>query len=224
MPPSRSHKLSLLIALYLAQGLPYGFFTLALPVLARQAGMSLTAIGALSFLALPWALKFLWAPYVDERGSRRAWLLTLQLSSIAAALVLAQQDFDSSQLPLIVGAFVFNLLAATQDIVTDGLAVRMLDAHERGLANGIQVGAYRVGMIIGGLVLPLVYARAGWAVTFTAMAALLALTVLPVLWLRAPPKDRRSAQPSFAHLLIGWAQRLRAPGVLTFIALIFCSR
>jgi MFS family permease len=225
MTQGRAHKILLLVALYLAQGLPYGFFTLALPVLARQAGMSLTAIGALSFLALPWALKFLWAPYVDERGSRRAWLLSLQLSSIAAALVLAHQDLDSSQLPLIVGAFAFNLLAATQDIVTDGLAVRMLDAHERGLANGVQVGAYRVGMIIGGLVLPLVFTRAGWTVTFVSMAALLSLTILPVLWLRtSPPGAAPTSRPGFAKLLLGWAQRLRTPGVPTFIVLILCYR
>ena len=36
MTLARSYKLSLLIALYLAQGLPYGFFTLALPVLAGE--------------------------------------------------------------------------------------------------------------------------------------------------------------------------------------------
>ena len=71
----RSHKLSLLIALYLAQGLPYGFFTQALPVLLREAGYSLKAISAMSLLYLPWALKFLWAPYLDHLGTRKQWLL-----------------------------------------------------------------------------------------------------------------------------------------------------
>ena len=74
---------------------------------------------------------------------------------------------------LIIGAFVFNVIAATQDIVTDGLAVRMLDAHERGLANGVQVGAYRIGMILGGGVLLFVFARTDWTVMFLCMAALL---------------------------------------------------
>ena len=54
--------LLLLTALYLAQGLPYVFFTQALPVLMREAGYSLTKIAAASLLFLPWALKFLWAP------------------------------------------------------------------------------------------------------------------------------------------------------------------
>ena len=52
------HPLALLSSLYAAQGLPFGFFTLALPVLMREAGWSLTAIGLLQLLALPWLLKF----------------------------------------------------------------------------------------------------------------------------------------------------------------------
>jgi len=62
---TRRHKILLLTALYAAQGLPYGFFTQALPVLLRDAGLSLKAISATSLLFLPWALKFLWAPFVD---------------------------------------------------------------------------------------------------------------------------------------------------------------
>jgi len=66
---TRRHKILLLTALYAAQGLPFGFFTQALPVLLRDAGLSLKAISATSLLFLPWALKFLWAPFVDHRGS-----------------------------------------------------------------------------------------------------------------------------------------------------------
>jgi hypothetical protein len=48
-----------------------------------------------------------------------------------------------------------NLLAATQDVATDGLAVDLLTSAERGWGNGVQVAAYRVGMILGGgLMLP----------------------------------------------------------------------
>ena len=31
-----------------------------------------------TLLALPWLLKFLWAPWVDHHGARRTWLLGLQ--------------------------------------------------------------------------------------------------------------------------------------------------
>ena len=185
---TRSHKIILLGSLYLAQGLPYGFFTQALPVLLRDAGYSLKAISATSLLFLPWALKFLWAPFVDHRGTRKAWLLPLQCAGVAGALLLSRIDLGTGLVVLLVAAFLFNLVAACQDIATDGLAVRILDPRERGLANGIQVGAYRIGMILGGGLLLWVFAKSGWTTMFACMAALLALTVLPVLPLREPPR------------------------------------
>ncbi|MGH8179112.1 MAG: MFS transporter [Steroidobacter sp.] len=221
---TRTHKITLLVALYLAQGLPYGFFTLALPVLLREAGFSLKAISLLSLAALPWALKFLWAPYLDHLGTRRSWLLFLQFSSIIAALVLTQLDLDSNYAALIVAAFTFNIIAASQDVVTDGLAVRLLDARERGLANAIQVGAYRLGMILGGGLLLWLFAKTSWTVMFSCMAALLALTVLPVLWLHESPRSAETTHLSAAQLSVGWATRLFAPGMLGFIGLIVCYR
>ena len=172
---SRAQKITLLVALYFAQGLPFGFFTIVLPATLRQAGLSLKTIGLVSvLLTLPWLLKFLWAPFVDHRGTRRAWLLTLQLSALVVAAVITQLPLDSSYVLLFVMAFTFNLIAATQDIATDGLAVRMLDARELGLANGIQVGAYRIGMMFGGGLLLKVFDLTDWTVTFVGMAVLIA--------------------------------------------------
>ena len=220
---SRALKIALLVALYLAQGLPFGFFTIALPVVLREAGYSLTAISALSLLSLPWALKFLWAPLVDRVGRRKTWLLALQLAGVAAAALLACIDIRD-HLPIVLGAaFIFSLIAATQDIVTDGLAVRMLDTQERGLGNGIQVGAYRLGMILGGGLLLWLFARTHWSITFIAMAVLLAACIVPVLLF----DDRQIPAPPAAsapYLLVGWLQRLLVPGVLALAALVFCYR
>jgi MFS family permease len=217
---SRRQKILLLAALYVAQGLPYGFFTQALPVLLRDAGFSLKAISATSLLFLPWALKFLWAPFVDHCGTRKGWLLPLQLSAVAAAFLLAALEPGDGYLLVLAAAFAFNLIAACQDIATDGLAVRMLDRHERGLANGLQVGAYRIGMIMGGGLLLWVFARTNWSVMFLLMAALLALTILPVLTLREPLADKSARPPSFAVLAQGWIARLRLRGMLPFMLLV----
>lgn len=238
-PASPSSPLPLLACLYAAQGLPFGFFTLALPVLMREAGWSLTALGFLQFLAAPWALKFLWAPVVDHHGQRRTWLLTMQLASCALAVAMAMLGFHEGSIALFVAVFVFNLLAATQDVATDGLAVRLLNAGERGLANGIQVGAYRFGMILGGGLLLWVLARTSWTVAFVGMAALLALLTWPV-WRMAeppaavaapdapPPASMRPAllsdgpaRPALAWL---WLHRALRPGVLPLAGLIFCFR
>lgn len=221
---SRACKITLLIALYIAQGLPFGFFTLALPVLLREAGYSLTQIAVLNFLALPWVLKFLWAPALDHIGTRRAWLLGFQVTSIAAALLLTQADPSDGLTTLIVAAFAFNILAASQDVITDGLAVRMLDARERGLANAIQVGAYRFGMILGGGLLLSVFARTNWQVTFLCMAGLLALTTVPTLALKEAATTEGAPKYTAWQLIIGWLHRLAQPGILRFAAIIFLYR
>lgn len=190
-----TRRLGLLAALYVAQGLPYGFFTQALPVVLRENGVSLEAIGASSLLALPWALKALWAPLLDRVGTPRAWLLGLQATGALLMCGLAGLDPGASVGVLVGAVLLTNLVAATQDIATDGLAVRLLPAEERGLGNAAQVAGYRAGMIVGGGLLLIVWERAGWPVTALVMATLLAACALPLLAERSvgaergPPSD-----------------------------------
>jgi MFS family permease len=197
---STTTKLALLSTLYFSQGLPYGFFTKALPVWMRQQGMPLQLIGFASLLALPWGLKFLWAPAVDRWGGsplgrRRGWILPLQGLTIATLVILAlvgSRNFGDTPavgvgepfvIALAIGMFVTNLMAATQDIATDGLAVDLLTSPERGLGNGVQVAAYRVGMIAGGGALLAALAHFGWTATFLLMAGFIATMSVPIaLW------------------------------------------
>ena len=188
------HKLLLLLSLYLSQGLPYGFFTQALPVLLRKQNISLEAIGLSSLLALPWALKFLWAPYVDrysyrKLGHRRSWIVPLQIAAIIIVLIIGLKGRENQGINiLLVGVFLTNLIAATQDIATDGLAVELLQSNERGFANGLQVAGYRLGMIIGGGVLLILHTYLGWSGIFYSMAAILLLATLPILLFKDPTK------------------------------------
>ncbi len=187
-------KLGLLACLYLSQGLPYGFFTKAVPYMMSQRDLALGTISLTSLLYLPWALKFLWAPMVDRHGrSRRVWVLPLQGCMVAVTVALAWLDPAGPLLPILVGVAVINLLSATQDIPTDGLAVDLLTPPERGLGNGVQVGAYRVGMILGGGFVLLVIDLLGWRLSFLDMAAMMAFATLPILALREPPRTPREA-------------------------------
>jgi PAT family beta-lactamase induction signal transducer AmpG len=188
----------LLGTLYFAQGLPFGFFVQAVPILLRKQGYSLTAIGSTALLTLPWALKFVWAPVVDRYyskriGRRRTWILSMQLAAtlVLGAIALAPGSDDLSV--LMAAMAVLNLIAATQDIATDGLAVELLPPEERGFANGLQVAGYRVGMIVGGGVLFGVYVSLGHHNMFGVMAALTALASVPVLLSREPATVARSA-------------------------------
>ena len=48
---------------------------------------------------------------------------------------------------------VFTALSATNDVAIDGYTIEYLEKDELGLANGIRIGLYRVGMLASGFVL-----------------------------------------------------------------------
>ena len=218
-PGSALSKLGLLGALYFSQGLPFGFFTQGLPVLLRQRGFSLAEIGFSSLLAAPWALKWLWAPLLDRwyfprLGRRRSWIVPLQLGTAVILAALAWLDSAVSMPILLAAVLLSNLLAATQDVATDGLAVELLSPAERGLGNGLQVAGYRLGMIVGGGALLIWHERLGNAGTFLSMATLIVLATLPVLLTRERPAP---VAPNERARVGHW---LRRPGAWRLLGLL----
>jgi MFS family permease len=190
-PQNPAVKLGVLGALYFTQGLPYGLFTQALPVMMRQQGFSLESIGFSSLLALPWALKLLWAPWVDATvpgtlGRRKRWILPLQVAMVLLLVALSVLSPRGGIVVLLAGVLLTNLVSATQDIATDGLAVDALRPEERGWGNGMQVAGYRLGMIVGGGVLLVVHDELGTSATFAAMALLVAVASGPVVAFHEP--------------------------------------
>lgn len=216
-------RFGLLAALYFSQGLPYGFFTKGLGALLRETGVSLQNIGLASLLFLPWALKFVWAPLVDRFGRRKLWIVPLQATAAAALLALAQLDLEAN-LTLIIGLIVgINLISATQDIATDGLAVSLLGPQERGLGNAVQVGAYRVGMIVGSGVILVAYASWGWRASVSLMALLIVCASVPVALYREPPRPPAPQQGALAATLAG-VDFLRRPGALGWVLVLVCMK
>lgn len=201
----------LLGTLYFSQGLPSGFLAHALPVLMREHQVPVEYIGFLKLLALPWFLKFMWAPAVDNYsiarlGAHRGWILLLQCCVIGLLLLISVFSHDylfgDGIVLFLVLLFLLNLCAATQDIATDGLAVRLLPESWRGLGNSLQVGGYKFGMIISGNVLLIVLAASSWAYTFQLLAFLLLLSTLPAFLFR---------EPQWPHASVGAIHELPLP-------------
>lgn len=188
-PAPPSVKIGILFLLYMSQGLPFGFQSIALPVYLRTCGVSLTAIGFTGALALPWMLKFLWSPLVDRFGSpsigmRKSWILPLQLLMVAVIITASAFDPATEMTYLLISVFAVNLIAATQDIAVDGLAIDMLGPRELGPGNAAQVVGYKAGMLISGGLLVWLSAWTGWRGLFLIMGTLAFLPVLPLLFYR----------------------------------------
>ncbi len=166
-------------ALYLAQGIPFGFATEYLPVVLRESGLGYTQIAALSWLQLPWQLKILWAFAADQRSLRartRLVILTMQLLLTATVAAFAIARLNEAPLLWYSLTFLAALLAATQDVFVDAFAVRVLSPDERGYGNTAQVAGYRLGMLIGGAALLLLVGRLGERMTLLACAGVVAIT------------------------------------------------
>ena len=216
--------------LYFAQGLPAGLLGKSMPALARDAGLSPEWIGLLALPALPWALKFIWAPWVDRWGSgrpnhRKRWILiclTGVMSVLTAAAMLPQAWlFGAGFAALIVMLFLLNLFSATQDIATDGLAARLLTPRLRGLGNSVQVSGYKVGMILGSGALLILVGWLGWQATLFTIIAMLLLVALTAWRFDEPLEPVRPRKPV---TLRWWLRQLapfwRRPGLAVWLVIL----
>lgn len=153
---ARGRRRLLFAALYFSEGAPIGFLWWALPTRLRESGVEVASITTLlSLLVLPWALKFLGAPFIDVlRGPRwplRAWIAACQLVMglllLATLLVDWQADFA-----LAGGLFLAHAVAAaSQDVAVDAYAVQVVPAAELGTINAwMQGGALTGRSVFGG--------------------------------------------------------------------------
>jgi PAT family beta-lactamase induction signal transducer AmpG len=185
-----NRQLLILLSLYIAQGLPFGFFTQAIPAIMRAEGVELKYIGLMSLLALPWALKFLWAPLLDKYGVfsfplRKGWILLANGLAVVSLLIFSTADqtwwLNTGLVFTMLILLGLNIFAASQDISTDALAIESVPVHKRGVLNSIQVSGYRIGMVIGGGAILAWLPVMGWQYAMWLMALLLVLASAPVL-------------------------------------------
>ncbi|RYY79330.1 MAG: MFS transporter [Moraxellaceae bacterium] len=200
-----AYSIGLLLSLYLAQGLPVGFLTQALPAILRQNHVSLAAIGGFGLLMAPWALKFLWAPIVDryfsaQWGQSRSWIIPTQLFSLLLLVVISFLEPNALASPVMllsffIVLFLINLMGATQDIATDGLAVRLLQKQQQHWGNAVQVLGSRLGFIFGGGAVLLLLDLWSWQVVFLLLTGLVLLNSLPILLFREPVWSQQITNP-----------------------------
>ncbi len=224
---SRWQKFGLLTLLYFSQGIPFGLFTQAVPVILRQADMSLKAIGFTALFALPWALKFIWAPWIDRAAPwsaqrRKSWLVPLQILTAVSMLAFGFVDPWKSLIVLGIGNVWLNFLNATQDVATDGLAVDVLEPKDRGLGNGIQVGGYRIGMLFGGAFALWIIAKAGWFMGMVVCAVALLVALIPLLIVQEQPAEAEDESDGTGFLVL-WSF-IKSPGFLWIVLMLACFK
>ena len=205
---NRLQRTLTLCALYLAQGIPWGFMSITLVSFLNGKGLDEAGGGKLkAIILLPWAFKLIWAPLLDSvtvrsMGRRRFWILLGQLGMAATLLVMLSQgadvlrgEMDVGQVAafLAIAFFIHNCFASLQDVATDALAVDILPPEEQGLTNGLMWGAKLFGKGGGAWLLGAVLAGSQNGLFNAVLIQLLALAfimVAPILFLERKGEKR----------------------------------
>lgn len=185
--------------LYFSEGLPLGIFYDLFPVHMRQAGVGPAEIGLLSLLGLAWTVKFLWAPLIDAWRGHRLWIAGANVGMAVALATLAlspQALGQGATWPWVLLA-AFTFLSATNDIATDGYTIELLSKGQYGVANGLRIGFYRVGMLAAGALLVVAGwsgtpGQPNWGAAYGMGAMLMLLNAMVIL--TAPPQPARVAR------------------------------
>ena len=194
---SRIRRYVSLSILYTAQGLPWGFTSVAFAAFLVDNGSSADEVAALfALVALPWTFKFIWGPMIDviqipNYGRRRPWVIFAQTGMIITlGFLLFIPDFNESLSLVTTVLFIHNLFASLQDVSVDALAVDILEPEEVGTANGFMFASKRLGIIAGGGILGLLVIPFGIKTVIAIQLPLLFLIMLMPLFLRENPGDK----------------------------------
>ncbi len=220
-----SRKMLVAFLMGYACGLPFDITKTVLKAWMADEGVDLTIIGLFTMVGAPYALKFLWAPFLDRFtirlfGRRRGWLLIFQLALIIAIAGLGTTDPAKSPWMVAFAAFMVTFFSASQDIVVDAYRREDLSDEELGLGSSLYLYGYRSGMLVavsGGLIMA---DHMPFGMVYTLLALCLLPGVITTLLTPEPPTifgTPQNFKEAVVDPFVEYFQRSGAVWMLTFI-------
>ena len=200
-------RLTLLCALYVAQGIPWGFMDITMVNYLIDQGITPGAAAEVAaWILLPWAFKLIWAPLIDtvtirSMGRRRPWIIGAQtLMAITLLGILAVPDVTQDLRLLGMMFFIHNIFASLQDVSTDALAVDILKPEEQGRANGMMWASKLVGYGAGGALFAQVIHLQNIETAIALQIVMLGIImILPMMWVEREGERRFPWSPGQAQ-------------------------
>jgi len=206
-------RVLVMASLGFASGLPYAVANETSGLLLADLKVDRTAIGLLGAIAGIYSFKFLWSPLVDARpvpglgflGLRRSWLVATQLPLVLLVALLgtlAPAGAEAGTLAFGMAIALLTFLSATQDITVNAWTIDSFPRRELGIGTAASVAGYRVALLAGGSLAPIVAGLAGWNAAFLFLAGLMAVGLVTSLAAREPDLDgdRPASAPGLAAL------------------------
>ena len=228
-------RLALMLALGYSSGLPILLIFSTQSAWLREAGVSRSAIGLMSWCALAYSFKFVWAPFIDRfdppglarrLGRRRGWMLLAQLGTAAGLCGLSLGNPAANLSWNIAFAFLTAFFAATLDATVDGWRIDAAPPERQGVMTAVYSLGYRLAMICAGAGALYIADFASWRAAYLTTASLTLVGIAgcllsPRLDRAAPPAGRAALGSSFVEPLGDLIRRhgLALIAILALVAL-----
>ena len=169
-----------------ASGLPYVLVFITLTAWLRDVDIDLSLIGFFGWITLTYSLKFLWAPFVDRFsipffdffGSRRSWILLMQIIIFVSLMLISKIDPKINLLIFAIIALIIAFAGSIQDIAIDALRIESAKLEDQGnLAAGYQFG-YRVSILVGSSFSLLIADAYSWSAAYQLMALIIVINLI----------------------------------------------
>ncbi len=207
-----SRRMALILFLGFCSGLPLSLTGSTLQAWMTEAKVDLATIGRFALVGLPYTMKFLWSPFLDNLrplfwGRRRGWAITTQLALVLLIAFMGGLDPQTQLEELSLVAIAIAFFSASQDIVLDAFRTELLKPEEMGAGAGVYVMGYRLAMLVSGaLALILADGHLPWQQVYWLMAGLMCLGSIAVLV--APEPEART---DFSRGSISWSEKVFQP-------------
>ncbi len=208
---------------YFAEGYPYSIVNNLAEVMFKEMGASLQVIGLTSLLHLPWNLKFLWAPLVDQIETKRRWLVWVEVALTIGLVALSLSASGSHLLVAAAALFVaLAVLAATHDIAIDGYYLEALDTAGQSRFVGFRAMAYKAASLLVRGPIVMLIGWVGWRLGLAAAAAVMA--ALTIVHWRVLPGIETRKRPWLAFVRSAIRPRVLTVGAALAAAIILARR
>jgi len=220
-----SPKMVAILVLGAASGFPNQLTESALQAWLKDSGATNTTIGLMSYVSLPYLLKFLWAPLLDRfplplLGRRRGWMLATQIALAVTIALLGLQNPMMSLAPVTLCAAAIVFFSATQDIGFDAYRTDVSLPAERGLAAAATNLGYRTAAWLASAFALILADFIGWRTAFLVLAGVM-LTFCLATWLAPEPEYQHAPPRSVRESVITPLQELLGtPAALTLLAVV----
>lgn len=210
-----------ILVLGFSAGIPSLLISSTLGIWLLGAGASFETIGYLGWVGLIYALKWVWAPMLDQwqlpvlnrLGRRRSWLLFSQLCIFISLICVASTDPQSLLQLFFIFACLVAFFSATQDIALDAYRLEIADQSQQAKLAALYIVGFRIALLVAGAGSLLLATYLGtseryyyyhaWQVTYMIFAVLMLPAMFVTLLSREPDINIKHDQSSESDFSFG---------------------